>query len=157
MARTLSGQALELQRVMAELVKKYQFRDRGETVGYGLSVSQAYALRSLHENGPLSMGELAADMHLSVSTMTRVVDKLVRKSLARRVADRDDRRVCRVALSARGRELWLRVQADLVESDVAVLRALAPAEREGLIRAIGLLCGAVDMWRARAAGRPEVA
>ena len=157
MARTLTDQALELSRAMAELVKKYQFRDRNEAVGYGVSVSQAYALRSLHENGPLSMGAVSADMHLSVSTMTRVVDQLVRKSLVRRVADRAERRVCRVALSARGRELWLRVQADLVASDVEVLRALAPAEREGLIRAIGLLSEAVDTWRVRAAARAEVA
>ena len=64
MPRPLLAQANELQRVMAELVRKYQFRDRNETVGYGLSVAQAYALRSLSEEGPLTMGVQGDDREL---------------------------------------------------------------------------------------------
>ncbi len=153
MARTLREQAHDLQRAMAELVKKYQFRDRDESVGWGLSVSQAYALRALHERGPLAMGELAAELHLKLSTITRIVDSLVEKGMARRASDPSDRRVCRLALSAKGRSLWRRVEAALVESDLDVLRALAPEERESLIRAIGLLSASADRWRAGAAER----
>ena len=50
MARSLSAQTRAFQSVMVGLLKLYQFRDRNETVAYGLSVSQAYALRSLSEN-----------------------------------------------------------------------------------------------------------
>ena len=84
MARTLTRQAVDLEPAMANLVKRYQFRDRNETVAYGLSVSQAYSLRALHQNGPLTMGELATELHLTVSTLTRVVDQLVEKQLVDR-------------------------------------------------------------------------
>ena len=155
MARSLSHQAFDLQKATADLVKKFQFRDRNETVAYGLSVSQSYALRALCENGPLAMGELAAEMHLTVSTMTRIVNQLVRKTLVRRASSDADRRVCRVALAPRGRTLWKRIQSELVENNMEVLRSVPPGERETLIRAIGRLSGAVDTWRARKAAQME--
>lgn len=148
MARTIREQADDLQRATARLVKKFQFRDRNETVAYGLSVSQAYVLRALHECGPLTMGELADEMHLSVSTMTRVVAQLERKSLVRRSASAADGRVRRVALSARGRTQWRRIEGELVDSDVEVLRSVPAAQRETLIRAIDRLSEAIDRWRA---------
>ena len=92
---------------------------------------------------------LAAELHLTVSTMTRVVDQLVARSLARRTRDPDDRRVCRVALTARGRALWRRIEDELLEIDAEVLRALAPSEREALIRALRLLSRATVAWRER--------
>ncbi len=151
MPRSLTAQAHDLQRVMAELVRKYQFRDRNETVCHGLSVSQAYVLRALREHGPLSMGELSGELRVSVSTMTRVVDPLVRKDLAERDRSGDDRRLCRVVLTAAGRRLWSRIERELTAGDAAVLRAITPSERETVIRVIRLLSEAVDTWRARQA------
>jgi DNA-binding MarR family transcriptional regulator len=147
MARTLLDQANDLQRAVAGLVKKFQFRDRNETVAYGLSVSQAHVLRALSEHGPLSMGGLAAEMRLSISTMTRVVAQLVRKSLVRRTPDPRDARVCRVALSARGQSQWQRIEDELVAADFEVLQAIPSAERETVIRAISRLSDAIDDWR----------
>lgn len=147
MARTLLDQATDLQRAVSGLVKKFQFRDRNETVAYGLSVSQAYVLRALSELGPLSMGALAAEMRLSVSTMTRVVAQLDHKSLVRRTSDPRDGRVCRVALSARGQSQWKRIEDELVHSDFEVLQTIPSAERETVIRAIGKLSDAIDHWR----------
>jgi DNA-binding MarR family transcriptional regulator len=149
MARPLLAQAHDLQRTMARLVRKYQFRDRNETVCHGLSVAQAYALRALSEEGPLAMGELASELRVSLSTMTRVVDPLVRKRLARRVADPGDRRLCRIVLSNAGARLWSTIERDLTANDAEVLRGIPPAEREVVIRVIGLLSEAVDVWRAR--------
>ena len=148
MARSIRDQAQDLQRATAQLVKKFQFRDRNETVAYGLSVSQAYVLRALHERGPLTMGELADEMRLSVSTMTRVVAQLDRKALVRRAADDPDGRVRRVGLTARGLAQWQRIEDELVASDMGVLRTIPAPERETLIRAIGQLSEAIDRWRA---------
>jgi DNA-binding MarR family transcriptional regulator len=147
MARTLRDQAMDLQRAVSVLVRKFQFRDRNETVAYGLSVSQAYVLRTLRELGPLSMGGLAAEMRLSISTMTRVVAQLDRKSLVRRTPDVQDARICRVALSARGQVQWQRIEDELVAADLEVLQTIPSGERETVIRAIGKLSHAIDHWR----------
>ncbi len=148
MARTLDAQAEDLDRAMAELVAKYQFRDRNESVGFGLSVSQAYALRALGE-GPLTMGALASALHLSVSAVTRVVDPLAGRGLVERHRDEGDRRICRVAMTAAGRRLWRRIHGELVDADREVLRRIDASERETVIRAIRDLSRSVDAWRRR--------
>ena len=150
-ARTLAEQTRAFHRALSDLVKKYQFRDRNETVAFGVSVSQAYALASLADQGVLTMGELAADLHLSVSATTRVVDPLVSRGLARRSPGRDDRRVTRVELTARGRPIWGRAEDELLELDAEVLRAISPSEREALIRSLRRLSEATSAWRARKA------
>ena len=151
--RGLQSECREFQRVMSGLLKQYQFRDRSETVAYGLSVSQAYALRALSEGGGLTMGTLAGELYLSVSAATRVVDSLVERRLVRRTQDPFDRRVWRVEMSARGRALWRRLEDELLEIDAGVLSRLSPTERRALIRAIAQLSQATTEWRARQAAR----
>ncbi len=155
MARPLIDQAMDLQQAVSGLVRKFQFRDRNETVAYGLSVSQAYVLRTLSEHGLLTMGGLAAEMRLSISTMTRVVAQLDRKSMIRRTPDAQDGRVCRVALSARGQAQWQRIEDELVAADLEVLQTIPSAERETVIRAIGKLSEAIDIWREQKKGGGE--
>lgn len=151
MDRIPEGQVRDFRDAIAELVKKYQFRDRNEIVAYGLSVSQAYALRALHRAGPLLMKELAADLQLSVSALTRVVDQLESSKLARRSRGEQDRRVCRVELTARGRSLWQRLEGELMEIDEEILSQLSSGERRAVVRVLLLLAEATDAWRARKA------
>ncbi len=141
------AQAERLHRAVTELVRRYQFRDRNEICCFGLSVSQCYALEALGEEGELTMGELAARMQLSVSTMTRVVDQLVTHGLARRGEDAEDRRVCCVTPTPKGRELLAKVRAELLESERAILGKLPPEHRESVISALEDLSRAVDEWR----------
>lgn len=132
---------------MAELVKRYQFRDRNEIVAHGLSVSQAYALRALFELGPLSMGALAGELRLSVSAATRVVDPLVARRLVRRAAGATDRRVRTTALTAAGRQLWERLEAELLDIDRRVLAGLSARERGAVVRVLEALGRETDVWR----------
>jgi MarR family 2-MHQ and catechol resistance regulon transcriptional repressor len=149
MARALAQQALALDAALAQLVKKYQFRDRNEVVSHGLSVSQAYTLRALDDGDAMTMGELAASMGLSVSAMTRVVDPLEKRRLVVRVRSAEDRRICRVEMTKKGRDLWGRVHGGLVESEGEVLRQIPVRERERVIEVIDQLSQAIDEWRSR--------
>ena len=145
--RPHEGQVREFNRAMAGLVKRYQFRDRNETVAYGLSVSQAYALRALAERGPLAMGELAEELRLSVSAATRVVDPLVTRRLVRRASGRDDRRVRVATLTSAGQRLWGRLEGELLEIDRRILAGLSAGEREVVLRVIDALGRETDAWR----------
>jgi DNA-binding MarR family transcriptional regulator len=49
--------------------------------------------------------DTAARISVSVPSMSRAVDRLVKKRLASRVEDREDRRVRRVAITAKGKKL----------------------------------------------------
>ena len=149
----LDEQARALRDATVELVKKYQFRDRNETVAHGLSVSQTYALGTIARQGPLAMADVAGDLRLTASTMSRVVDQLVRKGLVVREQSARDRRVWRVAATTSGRTLWRRIDDSLRAIDREVLASVAPAERPGMIRAVRLLSEATDRWRHDVASR----
>ena len=135
----LRKQAENLYRVFAELVRAYQFRDREGICCHGISVSQCYTLDALSEASPLTMGELAGHMHLEISTMTRVVDYLVANRLASRVTDPEDRRVCRVRISAKGRSMVSKIREELVDEHEQVLREVPAASREAVITAMSHL------------------
>ena len=140
-------QVLRLHRAVAELVRRYQFRDRNEICCFGISVSQCYALEALGQVGELTMGALASRMQLSVSTMTRVVDQLVEHDLVRRARSGDDGRVCCVAPTAGGRALLAKISSELLESERAILEKVAAGHRDSVISGLEELSRAIDEWR----------
>jgi DNA-binding MarR family transcriptional regulator len=144
MGKQIRRQAERLYRVFSELVRGYQFRDREQICCHGLSVSQCYALEALdaagsEAPGSMTMGELAARLHVKISTMTRLVDQLVAANLVTRVPDARDRRICRVKIGKKGQSLVSRIRADLVEEHEQVLGQIPPASREAVINAMSLL------------------
>jgi DNA-binding MarR family transcriptional regulator len=72
---------------------------------FGISGPQLWLLRTLEDHGPLSVGDLADRMYLHISTVSGVVDRLQRRRLAGRQRDDRDRRVVRIRLTRRGRNL----------------------------------------------------
>lgn len=109
-----------LHSAISDLVKLYQFRNRDEKLYSGVTVAQAYCLRALWLRGPLSMGELAREVTVPVSTMTGVVDQLVARRLVIRRTAPEDRRSLRVELSASGRRLYDRSNAEFRQRLVEV-------------------------------------
>jgi DNA-binding MarR family transcriptional regulator len=71
----------------------------------GLTPSMLSALAVVHVHGPLTLGRLAEHEGVAPPTVTRVVGRLEDQRLVRRIADCDDRRVCRVVTTDRGEAL----------------------------------------------------
>ena len=143
MAQEDAAQAAQLHRAITMLVQQYQCRERTDVCCYGISVSQCYALEALGEHGTLSMQALAAQLHLAVSTVTRVLAPLVEKGLVERHSTARDRRVCCVSLSAAGAQLYQTIQSELVAREQAVLQRLPAEARQQVIWAIAELSRAM--------------
>jgi DNA-binding MarR family transcriptional regulator len=75
----------------------------------GLSMTQCKALLELgglgRETEPRQVSDLAETFGVSVPSMSRAVDVLVKARLATRVEDPDDRRARRVEITAKGKQL----------------------------------------------------
>ncbi len=155
MRSRLNNQAQRLCDVFGELVRRYQFRDREEVCCFGVSVSQCHALEFLYTHGPVSMGELAEHLCLEISTVTRVIDHLVREDLAKRVPCSEDRRVCRVDLTRRGRSLVVKIRGELVAEYEEVLRHVPTESREAVISAVGHLLSAFTRRQECSCARPK--
>jgi DNA-binding MarR family transcriptional regulator len=108
----------------------------------GLGLVQFKALITLagHEEEQDAPVKLVAEqLGVSVPSASRAVDELVRRGLASRDEDPDDRRVRRVSLTAAGRELSEQVMAARVAGLERFVATLSAAERHKLDAALEVL------------------
>lgn len=145
---TLTQQAETLNRVLGNLIRSYQLRDREEICCHGISVAQCYALQAVGEAGAPRMSELADRLQLKVSTLTRTVDQLVAQDLVSRCDDPRDRRICCVSLTPEGRRALDTIQRDMIEMEKDILQGIAPEDREPLIRGLTQIADALAARRA---------
>ncbi|HET8862880.1 MAG TPA: MarR family transcriptional regulator [Solirubrobacterales bacterium] len=97
---------------LSALLRHVFLYDRGNQLRVieesGLSMTQCKALLELGGIGesadPRQVGELAETFGVSVPSMSRAVDALVKKRLVTRLEDPEDRRVRRVAITAKGKQ-----------------------------------------------------
>jgi DNA-binding MarR family transcriptional regulator len=98
---------------MTALLRHLFLYDRGNQLRVieesGLSMTQCKALLELGGLGQTAetwqVGDLAEVFGVSVPSMSRAVDALVKEGLATRVEDPDDRRARQVRITAKGKQL----------------------------------------------------
>jgi DNA-binding MarR family transcriptional regulator len=135
----LERDAWELHKVLSDLVRVYQFRDRTRICFYDVSVTQCYALSHLVQSGPLSLSGLAAALFLDKSTSSRVMDSLVRKGYASRAEDSEDRRAVVLTATEKGRKLHAQIERDLVGEVRSLLADYDTDVRQATTRLIARL------------------
>lgn len=115
----------------------------------GLSMTQTKALLELggrgEETEPRQVGDLAQTFGVSVPSMSRAVDALVKKKLVTRVEDPVDRRVRRVAITAKGTKLVDTVLIVRQAGMEAFAASLSAAQRRKLDAAIDALMDREDI------------
>ena len=125
----LAEEAEAVHRVLSELVRLLQLRDRDRICCHDISVTQCYALETLVTGGPRTVNELAAAMRLDKSTTSRVLDALVAKGYAVRKPHPEDGRALQVSATAAGQRLYRRIDGELLANVEAVLSRVDPAVR----------------------------
>ncbi|MDH3214964.1 MAG: MarR family transcriptional regulator [Candidatus Krumholzibacteria bacterium] len=135
----LERDAADLHEALSELIRVYQFRDRKRICSYDVSVTQCHALRALLKQGAMTLNHLAAELYLDNSTTCRVVDSLERKRYTSRSQDPSDGRAIRVELTAEGRDLYGRIESDLLSEQKTLLAQFDPEVRQATARLIARL------------------
>jgi len=96
-----------------------------------VTVQQCYTLEAL-KDGPLSMKDLAAEVALHQSTLTRVVEKLEKQNLVLRTRKSDNQRSVEVRLTDAGQQTYVFLDAAGSQM-ISDLLDLIPRERRGAI------------------------
>jgi DNA-binding MarR family transcriptional regulator len=141
---------------LSALLRHVFLYDRGSQLRVieesGLSMTQCKALLELggigEEAEPRQVGELAERFGVSVPSMSRAVDALVKGRLATRLEDPEDRRVRRVAITAKGKKL---VETLLVVRQAGLetfAESLTAAQRRKLDAAVDALMDREDIAKA---------
>lgn len=97
----------------------------------GVKGSEGHLLSYLAGYGPCRVGELLRVFGLKPSTLTGVLDRLAARGLVRRTSDPDDRRSFRVALTAKGRRLAERVNAEVAALETALRNEIDDGDLQG--------------------------
>jgi DNA-binding MarR family transcriptional regulator len=105
----------------------------------GLSLTQFKALLMLagpEGEEPYAGRDIAERLHVSLASVSRAVDELVRSRLVSRVEDLEDRRVRRLTITDKGRRLAGEIVAARVADMEAFAASLTPAQRRKLDAAL---------------------
>jgi DNA-binding MarR family transcriptional regulator len=99
----MSSPGQEIHDLIYQIFRSRQSSDRETCACYGVTPLQSMVLIEVDKQ-PLGMQQLAKHLQLAVSTMTRVVDKLVDAGFINRQEDKNDRRQVLCTLTEKGRK-----------------------------------------------------
>lgn len=85
------------------MVRIIQLFERDQIKVHDFTSTQCYSLMELNKSNELTMLELSEKMNLNTSTMTRIIDKLVKRNLIERKRHSSDRRIVLVSLTEEGK------------------------------------------------------
>jgi DNA-binding MarR family transcriptional regulator len=124
----------------------------------GLNFPQMKVLITLagHEDEPTSVKQIAEQLGISLASASRAVETLVKRELATRVEDPDDRRVRNVSLTHEGRGIADELMAARLAGLEGFVATLSGAERRKLEAALEVLLRRDDVGSAYRTHRRRV-
>lgn len=105
----------------------------------GVTLPQCLVLLDIDEHGRLTMGQLASNLRLDHSTLSRTVDGLVRKKLLSRLSDDNDRRLVWIRLTKAGVSACQDIHEENDEYCRQVFKHIPSTERGAVIRSFEVL------------------
>ncbi|HVN86706.1 MAG TPA: MarR family transcriptional regulator [Candidatus Binatia bacterium] len=112
---------------------------------HGISGAQLFVLQQLSEDGPHSVGSLAAQTFTHQSSVSVVVGRLAKGGFVQRLPGRADARRTEVTLTARGRALLRRAPEAAQVRLINGLQRLAPRQRRAIATGLAALVRAMDL------------
>jgi DNA-binding MarR family transcriptional regulator len=103
---------------------------------HGVHEGQQWVLRCLWQEDGLSPGEIARRLGLTTPTVTRAATRMEAAGLLRREPHPVDRRLVRLRLTDRGRELEKDIDEETHQLTERALATLGAGERAALVRAL---------------------
>ncbi|MDP2814786.1 MAG: MarR family transcriptional regulator [Erysipelotrichaceae bacterium] len=107
---------------------------------HGLNLSEFGALEVLYHKGPLPVQSICEKVLIANSSMSYVIENLIKKALIEKVKDENDRRIHMVHLSEKGRGLFDEVYPKHLahmRSVIDVLDASEEDELQNLLKKLG--------------------
>jgi DNA-binding MarR family transcriptional regulator len=113
---------------LRRIIKSLQDYSQKVSSHFGITGPQLWVVKTIYENGGLSLGELSKRMYLNPSTITGVVDRLEKKRCVLRDRSEKDRRVVKVRLTPKGNRLAKRAPKPIQGKMIYGLRKLKEDE-----------------------------
>jgi len=126
------------------LVRVLQLFERDQITSFGFTPTQCYVLLELKKRGDLTMNRLSEVMNLNTSTMTRIINNLVRDGFVERKKGEEDRRIVFVGLSDKGIETSVKLEDSITNYYRKIIENLPKGRVEEVLSSVSLLLDAFD-------------
>ena len=139
MEEEIKQQAAILDKLIPDLSKVFGMEGLEEVLDVDINFAQVQVLREIYIlKGPM-MSELGRETDIQLSTLTRIVDKLVQKGFVVRKADLSDRRVVRVSVTSQGRDVVKKFEEARRKKIISILEKLTSNERKKILQVLQVL------------------
>ena len=130
--------------ILSAMIRSFIAFERSEIFCCGVTMSQCSTILAIGKRGKMTMNELSEWMSLATSTMTRIVDNLVRDGYIERTQDDQDRRVVHVSLTDAGNQLFEGILRIYHEYHRRIVENIPPEEMHKVVEALQLLKVAIE-------------
>ncbi len=128
--------AQEIHSLIYQLLRSLESSDRDTCACYGVTPLQGIVVLEVAQKQPLNMQQLAKRMQLAVSTMSRVVDKLVEGGLICRKEYKNDRRIVLCALTENGQQVAQQLEACYKDFFKKIVDKISPDDLGGFLNGL---------------------
>ncbi len=130
--------------LLQKMVRTFQMLERRQIRVHGFTSSQCYILLEIYKHQTLSINEISEKMRLEISTITRIMNNLVRDELINRKRSIYDKRVVEAALTEKGKEVAQQLQKSIVNYYKDVISNLPRGHVREVMGAVELLVTALE-------------
>jgi DNA-binding MarR family transcriptional regulator len=113
---------------------------------YDLTVEQYQVMKSLSEENGIVQGKLCPAVHKSPANITRILDRLEKKSCVERRDNPGDRRSSLVFLTPTGNELLAKVIERLADCNMTITAGLESDQLEMMRHGLKTICANIEQF-----------
>ena len=133
-------QDLKTLTILLRAANAVEHRIKDDVSMYGLGLSDFGALEVLYHKGPLPVQAICEKVLIANSSMSYVIDNLIKRQLIKKVKNPDDRRVHMIELTEEGHRLMDAIyprHQDHMRSMIDVLDESEETELQRLLKKLG--------------------
>ncbi|WP_245867603.1 MarR family winged helix-turn-helix transcriptional regulator [Sporomusa silvacetica] len=130
--------------LLQKAVRTFQMLEKKQIRMHGFTSSQCYILLEIYKHQTLSINEISEKMRLEISTITRIMNNLVRDELILRKRSVYDKRVVEAILTENGKEIAQQLQKSIANYYKDVIANLPRGHVREVMSAVELLVNALE-------------
>lgn len=100
----------KLSRLISEYTRAFSVLERKYKSRLPVTIQQTHILEAVSKYEQISVKGLSAYLGISISAMSRNIDKLVEKGLLQKRSDTADARIMTISLSEKGQEMFAEIE-----------------------------------------------
>jgi DNA-binding MarR family transcriptional regulator len=138
--------SIDLAEITSLLFANCNEKESRHAAQYGLSAVEFRCIRKLFEKGQLTVNQMAQELSLTSSRVTRIIDGLVDKNLVNRISGENDRRVFNLSLKPKGEKVAQESIKDHIKIHEEIIKNIPEEYHQSMIEILRKLNEAVKNW-----------